>query len=164
MSKFGPNLPGALAFLEECTFVPGYNSIRRLRNSLLPICNLLLKCMTICTRLQFGGPILNRSSNCLTPSELSLKYRKPLLLLVVTIRNLNGLSSRWDDVWNNRYGSSWQTSCIMKTNPLLFSLFLFLSFGTKMPYLQIISPDLSVTVFVTLHSSSFSQHRVKLLV
>jgi hypothetical protein len=68
------------------------------------------------------------------------------------ILNLDGLSSRMlshVDMCNTQYGSSWQTRCIMKTNPLLSSL--FLPFGTRMPYLQIISPDLSVTVFVMLH-------------
>ena len=30
--KFEPNLPGGLAFLEECTFVPGYNTMRFLKN------------------------------------------------------------------------------------------------------------------------------------
>jgi hypothetical protein len=48
--------------------------------------------------------------------------------------------------------TAWDLSkadCIMRTNSFLSSL--FLSLGTRMPHLQIISPDLSVTVFVTLH-------------
>jgi hypothetical protein len=60
-----------------------------------------------------------------------------------SLRALNG-------VWNNP--ATWnsdQTKCIMRTNSFLSSL--FLSFDTRMPYLQIISPDLSVTVFVMLH-------------
>jgi hypothetical protein len=45
-----------------------------------------------------------------------------------------------------------KTNCTMRTISFLSAL--FLSFDKRMPYLQIISPDLSVTVFVTLHLTS----------
>jgi hypothetical protein len=77
------------------------------------------------------------------PSRSSRTRRGPCRLCCssVTILNLNGLSARWDDVWNTRlHGTRTKTNCIMRTNS-----FYPLSFGTSVPYLQIISPDLSVT-------------------
>jgi hypothetical protein len=48
-------------------------------------------------------------------------------------------------VWNTRlHGTQTKTNCIKRTNS-----FYPLSFGTSVPYLQITSPDLSVTVSVT---------------